>query len=113
MPAPITVATSLSLWRRVLLPPMGNCSLASYSTGVASRVVRMNEIPFKSFICSTNTAVEVASLGYSTVEPHTARIMARSSSAIWLGPSSPMETPAWLPHSFMLACEMAPMRIWS
>ena len=36
--------------------------------------------------------------------------MARSSSAIWLGPSSPMETPQWDPAMLMLVWEMTPMR---
>ncbi len=32
--------------------------------------------------------------------------MARSSRAIWEGPSSPMETPAWLPATFTLVYEI-------
>ena len=55
----------------------------------------------------------VASLGYRTVEPCTARIMARSSSAIWDGPSAPISTPACEPDSRMLAWEMAAIRMKS
>jgi hypothetical protein len=44
-------------------------------------------------------AVWLASEGCRTVEPWTARIIAMSSSAIWEGPSSPMETPAWEPRA--------------
>ena len=46
----------------------------------------------------------VASLGYRTVDPCTARIIARSSRAICDGPSAPISTPAWEPHSRMFAC---------
>ena len=42
-----------------------------------------------------------------------ARNIARSSSAICDGPSSPMETPQWDPTHLMLAIEMAPIRRWS
>lgn len=49
----------------------------------------------------TRRAVWLASHGYRTVEPWTARIMARSSRPIWEGPSWPMETPAWEPQSWM------------
>ena len=59
---------------------------------------------------STSFAVWFASLGYSTVEPCTARNAARSSSAIWDGPSSPIETPACDPHSLMFARLMAAIR---
>ena len=55
----------------------------------------------------------VASLGYSTVAPCTARIMARSSRAIWDGPSAPISTPACDPDSRILACEMAAIRMKS
>jgi hypothetical protein len=41
------------------------------------------------------------------VEPCTARRDARSSRAIWEGPSCPISTPAWEPHRRMLAAEMA------
>jgi excisionase family DNA binding protein len=51
-------------------------------------------IPGRSAIVSTRLVVELPSAGYSTVEPRTALIMARSSSPIWEGPSSPIETPA-------------------
>jgi hypothetical protein len=57
--------------------------------------------------------VLVASLGYKTVDPCTARIIARSSSAICDGPSAPISTPAWEPHSRMFAWEMADIRMKS
>ncbi len=41
------------------------------------------------------------------------RNMAMSSSPIWEGPSSPMETPAWEPANLMLAFEYRLIRIWS
>ena len=43
----------------------------------------------------------------------TARNMAMSSSPIWDGPSSPMETPAWDPANLMFAFEYWLIRIWS
>ena len=55
----------------------------------------------------------VASHGYSTVEPCTARIMARSSRAICDGPSAPISTPEWEPHSRMFAWQMADIRMKS
>ena len=61
----------------------------------------------------TRAAALVASLGYSTVEPCTARSMARSSSAIWDGPSAPISTPACEPTRQMLAREMAAIRMKS
>ena len=45
--------------------------------------------------------------------PWTARIIARSSSAICEGPSSPIETPACEPESRMFARDMAAMRMKS
>ena len=42
-----------------------------------------------------------------------ARIIARSSSAICDGPSSPIDTPAWEPVSFMFSIEMPAMRMKS
>ena len=42
-----------------------------------------------------------------------ARIIARSSSAICDGPSSPIETPAWLPASLMFRLLIAAMRMKS
>lgn len=39
--------------------------------------------------------------------------MAKSSSAICDGPSSPIETPTCEPAHFMLANETAPIRSWS
>ena len=59
----------------------------------------MYEIPARSHICSTSLTVALPSAGYSTVEPCSARIVARSSSAICDGPSSPIETPACEPQS--------------
>ena len=61
-------------------------------------------------MASTSFAVWFASLGYSTVEPCTARKAARSSSAIWDGPSSPIETPACEPTSFRFARLIAAIR---
>ena len=45
--------------------------------------------------------------------PTTARIIAKSSSAICDGPSSPMLTPTCEPTSFKFDCEMPATRIWS
>lgn len=45
----------------------------------------------------TSLAVWLASHGYSTVEPCTERIIARSSRPICEGPSWPMAAPAWEP----------------
>ena len=70
-------------------------------------------MPSRSTICATSWAVWLGSLGYSTVLPPTARIMARSSSAICDGPSSPIETPACEPARRIVALEIAAMRIWS
>jgi hypothetical protein len=47
------------------------------------------------------------------VEPLIARNSARSSSAIWDGPSSPIEMPACDPHRRRSARLIAPIRIWS
>ena len=55
-------------------------------------------------------AVWLASLGCRTVEPWIARREAMSSSAIWDGPSSPIETPACEPLRTSFAREIAPMR---
>ena len=70
-------------------------------------------MPGRSAISLVRYAAAVASLGYSTVEPCTARIMARSSRAIWDGPSAPISTPACEPHSRMSAWEMADIRMKS
>ena len=70
-------------------------------------------MPGRSAMARTRATVLVASLGYSTVAPCTARIMARSSSAIWDGPSAPISTPACEPDSRMLAWEMAAIRMKS
>jgi hypothetical protein len=59
----------------------------------------MKLMPLVSAIWATSFAVWLASEGCRTVEPWTARIIAMSSSAIWEGPSSPMETPAWEPRA--------------
>src|SRR5690625_7350712 len=63
--------------------------------------------------CSTRAAVEVPSLGYSTVEPWTAASIARSSSPIWEGPSAPISTPAWEPTSRRSARETGAIRMKS
>ena len=70
-------------------------------------------MPLASAICSTSFSVLTASLGYSTVLPAIARIIARSSSPICDGPSSPMLTPTCEPASLRFACEMPATRIWS
>ena len=58
----------------------------------------------------TSFTVAFPSAGYSTVEPLSARIVARSSSAICDGPSSPIDTPACEPQSRRSARPMAPIR---
>ena len=77
------------------------------------RSVRMYEIPSRSAIAATSFAVELPSQGCSTVEPWTARIIARSSSAICEGPSSPIEIPAWDPERQNVAREIAAIRMKS
>ena len=67
-------------------------------------------MPGVSAASRTSWAVDVASLGYSTTEPCTARMAARSSSAIWDGPSAPISTPAWEPTRRMSTWEMPAMR---
>src|ERR1700739_4519245 len=47
-------------------------------------------MPERSAMAATSAAALVASLGYRTVEPWMARIMARSSSPICDGPSAPI-----------------------
>ena len=61
----------------------------------------------------TSFAVCVPSHGYRTVLPWTARIIARSSSAICDGPSSPIETPAWEPAILMFNRLIAAIRMKS
>ena len=104
------VARSSGLVRTTFEPPIGNSSVGSYSLGVFSRVVRIYTIPLRSVIASTSLAVAFPSAGYSTVEPCTARIIARSSSAIWEGPSSPIDTPACDPTSRRFARLIAAIR---
>src|SRR6202034_4743201 len=70
-------------------------------------------MPAVSAICATRYAVLLGSLGYRTVDPCTARIMARSSRAICDGPSAPISTPQWDPDSRMFAWEMADIRMKS
>ena len=67
-------------------------------------------MPSSSAIAATSFAVWLASQGCSTVEPWTARSMAMSSSAIWEGPSSPIETPACEPERHIVARLIAAMR---
>ena len=62
---------------------------------------------------AVSAAAAVASAGYSTVDPWTARIIARSSRAIWEGPSSPISTPQCVPTSARSACETAAIRMKS
>src|SRR5439155_21528794 len=73
----------------------------------------MYEMPSRSAMAATRRAVDTASLGYSTVEPCTARIIARSSRAICDGPSAPISTPACEPDSRMLAREIEAIRMKS
>ena len=81
--------------------------------GLPERVVRRNEIPGRSTIRATSWAAWLGSLGYRTVLPHTARIMARSSRPICDGPSSPMLTPACEPQRWIVALLTDAMRIKS
>ena len=67
-------------------------------------------MPLRSAIAAMSCAVWLASEGCSTTLPWIARNVARSSSAICDGPSSPIETPACEPESRMLAREIAAMR---
>ncbi len=55
-------------------------------------------------------SVLTASHGYSTAQPGTPRNMARSSRAICEGPSSPIDTPQWLPANLTLTWLMPAMR---
>ena len=93
-----------------MLPPTGNSSSGPYKEGVASRVVRMYEMPDRSHMAVTSFTVAFPSAGYSTVEEWSARIVARSSRAICDGPSSPIETPACEPQSRRSARPIAPIR---
>ncbi len=67
-------------------------------------------MPSRSAIAATSFAVWLASQGCSTVEPWTARSDAMSSSAIWEGPSSPIETPACEPERHIVARLIAAIR---
>ena len=67
-------------------------------------------MPSQPAAASTRRAALTASHGYRTAQPGTARIMARSSSAIWDGPSSPIDTPACDPASLMFICPMPAIR---
>mgnify|MGYP006341629189 CR=1 FL=1 len=64
-------------------------------------------------MAATSATVELPSHGYRTVEPWTARIIAMSSSAIWDGPSSPIDTPACEPESRRSARLIDAMRMKS
>ena len=64
-------------------------------------------------ICPVSATVAVASAGYSTTDPCTARSAAMSSSAIWDGPSWPISTPACEPARQMLSPEMPAIRMKS
>ena len=110
MPAPTRVTRSFGLERRTFEPPIGKSSSGAYTIGVFSLVVRMYEIPGRSAIAAVRRAVAFPSHGYRTVEPWTARIMARSSSPICDGPSSPIETPACEPESRRFARLIAAIR---
>ena len=62
---------------------------------------------------ATSRMALVPSHGYSTVQLGTERAIARSSSAICDGPSSPIDTPAWDPASLTLRFEIPAMRMKS
>ena len=62
---------------------------------------------------ATSRYALTASDGYSTVQFGTPRAIARSSSAIWDGPSSPIDTPACEPASLTPSDEMPAMRMKS
>ncbi len=64
-------------------------------------------------MAAVSFAAALPSAGYSTVEPWTARIMARSSRAICDGPSSPIDTPACDPDSRRFARLTAAIRMKS
>ena len=96
--------------RTTRLPPIRTSSSGGVRTSVFPRSVRMNETPVRSAMAATSCAAWFASEGWSTVEPWMARKDAMSSSAIWDGPSSPIETPAWEPERRMSAREIAAMR---
>ena len=70
-------------------------------------------MPSSDAIRSRSATALGPSAGYSTVEPASARNSARSSTAICDGPSSPIETPACVPHRRRSALLIAPIRIWS
>ena len=70
-------------------------------------------MPFSSAAAATRRSADTASQGYSTVECGTARIIARSSSPICEGPSSPIDTPQCEPTYLMVTPEIPAMRMWS
>ena len=70
-------------------------------------------MPWRSAIVATSATVALPSEGYRTVVPWIARSAARSSTAIWDGPSSPIDTPACDPQRRRSARPIAAMRIWS
>ena len=77
------------------------------------RVVRMYTSPWCTAASCTHASAAVPSAGYSTTLSGSARKSARSSSPLWLGPSSPLLTPTCDPQSLTLQREMAAMRSWS
>jgi hypothetical protein len=70
-------------------------------------------IPDLAAISATSAVVLVPSLGYSTVDTCTARIIAKSSSPIWDSPSSPISTPECEPTSRRSTPETAPISMKS
>ena len=82
-------------------------------TGVFGREVRMYIGPWWSGHLAISRSVLTASHGYSTVKFGCAVVIAKSSSAICDGPSSPIDTPACEPASLMLTPLIAAMRMKS
>ena len=82
-------------------------------TGVFGRDVRMYTGPGADAATAMSRVALTPSHGYSTVQFGTPRAIARSSSAICDGPSSPIDTPACDPASLMLRFEMPAMRMKS
>src|SRR5436309_15852524 len=80
-------------------------------TGVFGRLIRMYAGPFAFAASATSRSALTPSHGYKTVKFGWARNIARYSSAICDGPSSPIDTPACDPASFTPTLLMAAMRM--
>src|SRR6185503_9514294 len=79
-------------------------------TGVFGRDVRRYAGPGVAAARAISRSVLTASHGYSTVQLGIAHMAARSSRAIWDGPSSPIETPAWDPANLTFSPEIPVIR---